>query len=87
MNNREKVKLLDPGWAGLLSIRELAYIRVEIIGSKELARKWGFRNRSQVSNAEIKRVAMDGVVAGSRRRYTLDRGARVKKRRVAAAAR
>ncbi len=84
ISDSDKEKLLEPGRAGQLNGEELAYIRAEIIGNKELAREWGFRNRSQVSNAEIKRVAMDGVVAGSEKRHPLDRGARVKKRRVAA---
>lgn len=54
--------LLEPGWAGELDDVELKYVRSELIKSRSLKRRWGFRpSAKRVSEGRVRAIAMHGV--------------------------
>jgi len=54
--------LLEPGWAGDLDNVEFAYVKSELIKSRMLKRRWGFRpSTKRLSESRIRTVAMYGV--------------------------
>lgn len=60
-------KLLEPGWAGELDRRELAYIKSQLQQSASMKRRWGFRpSARRLSEARIRAVAMYGLSANKR---------------------
>jgi hypothetical protein len=57
-------KLLEPGWAGELDHRELAYLKSQLQQSSSLKRRWGFRpSARRLSTTRIRAVAMYGLSA------------------------
>ncbi len=64
MSERDKKKLLQPGWGGDLSKEELAYIKDKLMRDKRLRAKWGFKKGTgRLSEAKIRLVALYGVDA------------------------
>lgn len=60
-------KLLEPGWAGELDRRELAYIKSQLQQSASMKRRWGFRpSARRLSTTRIRAVAMYGLSAKER---------------------
>lgn len=58
-------KLLEPGWAGEIDRRELAYIKSQLQQSASLKRRWGFRpSARRLSEARIRAIARDGIRRG-----------------------
>lgn len=55
-----RVTLLIPGWAGELTPEELALLRAVLKRKPALRRRWGFKT-SRISDAEIRKVALEGV--------------------------
>ena len=54
-------RLLEPGWAGELTDKELAYIQQELFADDKLSYLWGFARSLKTRPLEaIRRVAMDG---------------------------
>ena len=63
-SNRDKRKLLIPGWAGELSREELSYIKSKLKADRQLRAKWGMgRGKGRMSEAKIYQVAIDGAEA------------------------
>ena len=59
-----KKKLLEPGWAGELSLDEFAYVKSQLRQSALLRRRWGFRpSARRLSERHIRAVARDGATA------------------------
>jgi hypothetical protein len=57
-------KLLEPGWAGQLSLEEFAYVKSELRKSPSLKRRWGFRSTAKRLNENhIRVVAQYGTYA------------------------
>jgi hypothetical protein len=57
-----KKNLLEPGWAGDLDNVEFEYIKSELIKSRPLKQKWGFRpSAKRLSESRIRTAAMYGV--------------------------
>jgi len=54
------VKLLIPGWAGDLTPEDLALLKAVLKRKPALRRRWGFKT-SRFSDAEIRKVALEGV--------------------------
>ena len=62
-----KEKLLEPGWAGELSLDELAYVKSQLKQSPSLKRRWGFRpSAKRLPANRIREVARDGL-SGSKK--------------------
>ena len=62
LNERDKRKLLIPGWAGELNAEELAYIKGRLFSDRRLRAYWGFkRGMGRLSEEKIRIVAMDSV--------------------------
>lgn len=38
-----KVKLLEPGWGGLLTLEEAIYIQVQLVKDARFRKRWGIR--------------------------------------------
>jgi hypothetical protein len=54
--------LLEPGWAGDLDNVEFEYIKSELMKSRLLKRRWGFRpSARRLSESRIRTTAMYGV--------------------------
>lgn len=54
--------LLEPGWAGELDGVEFEHVKSELIKSRALKRRWGFRpSAKRLSESRIRAVAMYGV--------------------------
>ena len=54
--------LLELGWAGDLDDVELKHVKSELIKSRTLKRRWGFRpSAKRLSESRIRAVAMYGV--------------------------
>jgi len=65
-----KENLIEPGWAGELSLDELTYIKSELKQSPSLKRRWGFRpTAKRFSESHIRDVAMNGVSAKKRGQF------------------
>ena len=58
-----EARLLTPGWGGELTPDELVYIKSRLKESPELRRRWGFTT-TRISDAMIRKVALDGVDQG-----------------------
>ena len=58
-------RLLEPGWAGELSDREVEYIQRELKRSRRLWRKWGYLGALlkgvSIPAATIRRIAKHGL--------------------------
>jgi len=58
-------RLLDPGWAGELSDREVEYIQRELGRSRRLWRKWGYLGALlkgvTIPASTIRRIAKHGL--------------------------
>ena len=58
-------RLLEPGWGGELSDREVEYIQREIKRSRRLWRKWGYLGAMMkgvsIPAATIRRIAKHGL--------------------------
>jgi hypothetical protein len=63
--NRMDKRLLEPGWAGELSDREVEYIQRELKRSRRLWRKWGYLGALlkgvSIPAATIRRIAKHGL--------------------------
>jgi hypothetical protein len=54
-----KKNLLEPGWAGDLDNVEFAYVKSELIKSRRLKQRWGFRpSAKRLSEGRIRAAAM-----------------------------
>jgi hypothetical protein len=63
-----KESLLEPGWAGDLDNVEFEYIKSELMKSRLLKRRWGFRpSARRLSESRIRTAAMCGVTRQQRR--------------------
>jgi hypothetical protein len=64
-DERRDRRLLEPGWAGELSDREVEYIQRELTRSKRLWRKWGYLGAMlkgvTIPAATIRRIAKHGL--------------------------
>jgi hypothetical protein len=57
-----KKGLLEPGWAGDLDNVEFEYVKSELVKSRPLKRRWGFRpSAKRLSESRIRNAAMCGV--------------------------
>lgn len=58
-------RLLEPGWAGELSDREIEYIQGELTRSRRLWRRWGYLGAMMkgvtIPTATIRRIAKHGL--------------------------
>ncbi|UCC59346.1 MAG: hypothetical protein JSW38_02920 [Dehalococcoidia bacterium] len=58
-------RLLDPGWAGELSDREVEYIQQELRRSRRLWRKWGYLGAMlkgvTIPASTIRKIAKHGL--------------------------
>ncbi len=64
ISERDKRKLLIPGYGGSLTKEELAYIKASLLASKPLRRIWHMTLRkrgSRITEARIRKIAMDGL--------------------------
>ncbi len=63
--NQPNRRLLDPGWAGELSDREVEYIQRELIHSRRLWRKWGYLGAMlkgvSIPTSTLRRIAKHGL--------------------------
>jgi len=48
-----KKKLLQPGWAGLLTLEEAEYIRAKLEANLTLRRQWGIRGKGRIPLTRI----------------------------------
>ena len=57
-------KLVEPGWAGELNVKEFIYIKDQLKQSRTLRMRWGFRpSAKRFSDSHIRAVARDGLTA------------------------
>jgi len=56
VSSQYDMRLLEPGWAGLLTLEEAKYIQQELWNSRELRRKWHVRGK-RLSLLKVARLA------------------------------
>jgi len=63
--DRQDRRVLEPGWAGELSDREIEYIQQELKRSRRLWRRWGYLGAMlkgvAIPAATIRRIAKHGL--------------------------
>ena len=63
---RPQKKLLEPGWAGQLSDREIEFIQLQLKRYPSLSRRWGYRKAMvrgvPIPASTIRRIAIHGLL-------------------------
>ena len=68
-------RLIEPGWAGEVDEREVAYIRDQLEHDMIMRRVWGFKqNAKRFSTAAIERVSEFGTSKASDNRKLVRKG-------------
>jgi len=73
-----KVKLLEPGWGGLLTLEEAIYIQVQLAQDARLRKRWGIRYIAAPLSIISKKAFPENTAAA--RRHIRAQQARVRRR-------
>ena len=70
-----KKKLLQPGWAGLLTLEEAEYIRAKLEANLTLRRQWGIRGKGRIPLTRIAEKAYPEDPQAARQHIQKERAA------------